>query len=136
MRRAQALVAAGLATVLLCGGAFAQPPIDFTQRILDLDGKDIPFGAAKDAPALDLAKLASVALLSELPPMPGRPPEDPSAKLIRWNLALRIHDSPKGVVLSSEETTVLKAAIGALYPPMLYGRAVQMLDPTNQGMKP
>ena len=123
------VVASGM---LLSSHAFAGEPIDFTKHILDLDGKDIPTSTAKDAPPLDLAMVASNSLLNE-PAADARQPnqgKDPNEKMNRFNLAIKIHDG-KTVALTSEEITMLKAAIAQSFGALIYGRAVEILDPVK-----
>lgn len=114
-------------SMLIASGAFAAE-VDFSRHITDLDGKDIPSSQAKDAQPLDLAMVAGIALLTEPPTERGQPPQNPVDKLARFNLALKVHAGGK-VNLSSEETTLLKAAVGVAYPPLVVGRADQILDP-------
>ena len=118
-----------IALFLSVSSAFAGE-VDFSRHIVDLDGKDIPSSQAKDAPPLDLATVAGMALLTEPPTERGQP-QNPVDKLARFNLALKIHAGGK-VNLSSEETTLLKAAVGAAYPPLVVGRADQILDPPEK----
>jgi len=118
------------ASMLLASGAFAAE-VDFSRHITDLDGKDIPTSATKDAKPLDLAAVAGMALLTEPPADPRGPQPSSADKLARFTLALKIH-AGGNVVLSSEETTLLKTAIGAVYAPLVVGRAVEILDPPEK----
>ena len=105
--------------------------IDFTRHILDLDGKDIPVSADKDAPITTLARVAETALLNEPPVDPRQPvaAETPDQKRQRFDLALRIYQAKGAVTLSSEEVTLVKNAIAAIYGPLVVGRAAEILDP-------
>lgn len=116
---------------LISSAAFAGEPIDFSRHILDPDGKDIPTSKESDAPPMDLARLAQVGLLTEPPADPRGPQMGMDAKLARYNLWLKIHGG--GLVsLTSEEITLLKTAIAAVSPPLLVGRAIEILDPVKK----
>lgn len=115
-----------ITTLFFVSNAFAAE-IDFSRHITDLDGKDIPSSAAKDAKPIDLASISGMALLTEPPAERGQA-QSPADKLARFNLALKIHAGGK-IDLSSEETTLLKNAIGTVYPPLVVGRAIEILDP-------
>lgn len=117
-----------LAIVLLASPAAARE-VNFSAHIVDLDGNDIPSSTAKDAPPLDLKVVAATALLAEAPRQdPRAAPPDPTDKLKRFALALKIHKGG-AVELSVEEIATLKAAIGADYPALVVGRADEILDP-------
>jgi hypothetical protein len=120
-------------TVALSSSAFAAEPIDFSRHILDLDGKDIPSSGVKDAPPIDLALVAGTALFNEqaADPHAQGQSKDPGEKLARFNLAVKIHES-KVVSLSSEEITMLKAAIAQSFGALIYGRAIEILDPVKK----
>ena len=105
--------------------------VDFSRHILDLDGKDIPMSAAKDAPPLDLATVAGMALLAEPPADPRAPAPDTGDKLRRFDLALRTHGGHV-VSLSAEDIALLKAAVSKSYGPLVVGRAFELLDPVKK----
>lgn len=113
--------------LLLTSSAYAGE-VDFSRHITDLDGKDIPVSAAKDAKPTDLALIAGTALLVDPQPGPGTPSMRPEDKLARFNLALKVHKSGQ-VNLTSEEVTLLKSAIATAFGSLVYGRAVEILDP-------
>jgi hypothetical protein len=117
-----------IALILIASSAYAGE-VDFSKHILDLDGKDIPSSQAKDAPPLDLATVAGIALLTEAPADPrGGRPADSTDKLARFKLAVKVHGG-SAVDLSSEEVTTLKTAVSAVYGPLVVGRAIEILDP-------
>jgi len=110
--------------------AVAGEPIDFTQHIVTLDGKDIPSTGDKDSPPLDLAIVAETGLLTEIPADPRAAPKTATDKRLRFDLALRIHDEKK-LALTSEEVTLLKDSIASVFSPLVVGRAIQILDPVK-----
>ena len=121
--------------VILCAALLLVAPalaaeIDFSTHIVDLDGKDIPSSPAKDAPPLDLATVAGMALLSEPPADPRNPgqPKDTNEKLRRFALAVKTHAGGK-VTVSAEDIALLKSAISSAYAALVVGRAVEILDP-------
>ena len=118
------LLTSSVVAVLAAGYAGAAE-VDFSRRITDLDGKDIPASADKGANPLDLARVAGLALLAQSPDDARMAQE---AKLARFNLAIKVHSGGR-VDLTSEEVTLLKGAISAAYPPLVVGRAVEILDP-------
>lgn len=123
-----------LLVALLCAEPAFAREIDFSKKIVDLDGKPIPSTKAEDAPALDLKTVAEIAILSEKPQDPRDPrslPPDPTEKLKRFALALKIHHG--GVVdVSAEEIAQIKSAISNMYNAFVFGRAVEILDPEQK----
>lgn len=51
-------------------------------------------------------------------------------KLLRFRLALKVSDLDE-IELTSEETTLALKVVGKMYSPLIYGRVVQVLDPTR-----
>ena len=90
---------------------------------------DAVAGDGPDAPPLDLATVAGMALLTETPADP-RAPKNPADKIKRFSLAVKVHAG--GVVsLSAEEIALLKSAIAEGYSPLVVGRANEILDPVS-----
>ena len=116
-----------LLLVLFSTCAYAGEPIDFGQKLLDLNGNEMRVG--KDDPALDLRTVCEIALLSEVPKQ-DRTPVSPKDKRDRFVLALKIHGK-EPVALSSEQITLLKTAIADIYGPLIVGRTEEILDPVK-----
>jgi hypothetical protein len=96
--------------------------IDFDAAITDLDGKPEMLDGGR---TMTLRIASEVALLSNFPDEPALATE---AKSERFWLAERIH-RPGAADLSAEEVALLKRLIGKAYPPLVVGRAIQLLDP-------
>jgi hypothetical protein len=119
--------------------AHAGEIIDFSAKILDIKGGEIPRenpkpgpdGKMLQAPALTLADVCEVSLLddgrsaSRGQPMQG---VDPAEKLRRFQMAVKI-ETEKKFPLSSDESTWLKSIIGSIEPTWIFGQASVLLDP-------
>ena len=112
-----------LATAFLLAGITAAAAVDFSQTIRGLDGKPIPTSDTDKTP-VTLGSIAEVALIQP----GGTETLTPEEKSRRFFLALKIHEG-KGDRLSVEEIALVKKVIGAVYGPLVYGRAVELLDP-------
>jgi hypothetical protein len=105
--------------------------INFSQPIVDLDGKSVPSSTSEGAPPLDLKMVAGIALLTDKPPDPRTATPDAANKLHRFTLAVKIHLG--GVIdLSAEEIAEVKAAIAGVWPTLVFGRAAEILDPAGK----
>lgn len=49
-------------------------------------------------------------------------------KMRRFKLAQRIHDAPGPVDVDAEEVALIKALIVKIYPPLVVGRSVELLE--------
>lgn len=124
------------ALCLACSLAFAQTApkpeqprhIDFTQALMGIDGKKLVRGDAKQPETITLGDIAVQALetpLEEDKQMQG------DAKFKLDLLARRIYRNAD-VVLSVEDTALLKQRIGKAYGPMVVGAAWRLLDPAEK----
>lgn len=100
----------------------AASAVDFKAEIRGLDGKPIPASETDKTP-VTLGSIAEVALISP----GGLETLTPDEKSRRFFLALKIHEG-KGDRLTVEELALVKKAIGAVYGPLVYGRAVELID--------
>jgi hypothetical protein len=92
----------------------------FNQAIVDLDGKEL----LDNQQIVNLRKVAINALIA-----PTKESRELSGeeKLRRWELALRVKDAPDPVVLSPEETTLIRKCIASAYATLVSGQAWKML---------
>jgi hypothetical protein len=95
--------------------------IDFDTIIRDLKGEPI-----KDSAGDFTLSMASCSAL--LSPYPDEQDLDPKDKVRRYKLATKITDGGE-VDLSVEEIADLKKLIGKAFPPLVVGRAYEILDP-------
>ena len=117
------------AAILLAGAIGAAEAADFKSQIKGLDGKPIPVSETDKTP-VTLGSIAEVALLAP----GGVENSTPEEKARRFFLALKIHEG-KGDRLTVEELALVKRVIGQIYGPLIYGRAVELIDgpPGSQG---
>jgi hypothetical protein len=99
---------------------------DFTALITDIDGAAIEDGTADKKP-FTLGDAAVKALVTPYPDEPNLAAEE---KFKRAELAFRIRNKPD-LVMSAEETAMVKKLIGKAYAPIVVFRAWPMLDPTT-----
>lgn len=114
-----------LAAAILLAGITAAAAVDFTTTIKGLDGKPIPTSETDKTP-VTLGSIAEVALIAP----GGAEPLTPEEKTRRFFLAIKIHEG-KGDRLTVEELALVKKVIGAVYGPLIYGRAVELIDGTK-----
>lgn len=96
--------------------------VDFKSEIKGLDGKPIPISETDKTP-VTLGSVAEVALIAP----GGVEPLTPEEKTRRFFLALKIHEGKDGN-FTVEELTLVKKVIGSVYGPLIYGRAVELID--------
>ena len=97
--------------------------VDFSAVLLQLNGKD----AIKDIDTKDCT-LGGVACGALLAPFPDEANLDPKEKVRRFKLAMKASDGGEQE-LSVEDVGELKTLIGKAYPPLIVGRAFEILDP-------
>jgi hypothetical protein len=136
----RSLALAAVAAVLaLAAPGRAATPIDFTQPMLDEECKpQIPeaTGPAKSAASDKATKpttLYDVAANSLLLPDQFRPQRvnqgtDPDRKRRQYDLWVKIAID-KHAALDAEEIALLKLAIEEVQPPLVLGRALDLIDP-------
>lgn len=116
-----------LTAAILLAGITAAAAVDFKAQIKGLDGKPIPVSETDKTP-VTLGSIAEVALLA-----PGGPENStPEEKARRFFLALKIHEG-RGDGLTLDELALVKRVIGQIYGPLIYGRAVELLEPAAIG---
>lgn len=100
--------------------------IDLTQKILMLDGTDIPQSTEKEAPPLTLKYVLTNSLLaesSEGPKLTG--PE----RIEREGMARVIHES-REQLFSAAEVVLLKECVLRIYKSsLIFGQVVRMIEP-------
>ena len=95
--------------------------IDFDTILRDLRGEPIKDGTGD----FTLGMASCTALLSSYQDEQGLDPKD---KVRRYKLATKVSDGGE-VDLSVEEISDLKKLIGKAFPPLIVGRAYEILDP-------
>lgn len=100
----------------------AASAVDFKAEIRGLDGKPIPVSETDKTP-VTLGSVAEVALLAA----GGIENSTPEEKARRFFLALKIHEG-RGDTLTLDELALVKRVIGSVYGPLIYGRAVELLE--------
>jgi len=93
--------------------------IDTTKAIVELDGTAIP---GKDGSLILRTVLCNALLGNVQEPLSGE------AHLIRYNLALRIHENDS-ITLTSEETVLCKECVAKMYTPLIVGQVFYTLEP-------
>lgn len=99
--------------------------IDLDAVLRDLDGKPMKSDASSDSPNATLKSICLSALMASLPDeqhLPG------TEKIVRYKLAIRIHDGGSQE-FTPEEVTKMRDLIGKVYTTLVVGRAFDMLDP-------
>lgn len=99
--------------------------IDLSTTILDLDKKPIKDGE-KD---FTLATACCNALLT-----PEQGETSGEEKVKRFRLAEKVYDGGEQE-LSVDDVALLKKLIGKIYPPLVVGRAFEILDPPPAKLK-
>lgn len=119
---AVALAAALVAVLPTLVGA-----IDFTSKLSQLDGSQFKDQTGKDVETT-LGSVAESALVNSYADEQNLPGEE---KFRRYQLASKIHGADrKNLVLSPEETALLKKLIAKAFPPLVVGKAWELLDPS------
>lgn len=95
--------------------------IDFSKEILDLENNAVKSEAG------EVVTLKSVSTTALLNPRAGVEP-NADAAVKKFSLAMTIHGAKGPVDLKAEEVVLLKASIGAIYAPLVVGRAFELLD--------
>lgn len=101
--------------------------IDFTQRLVSVDGKPMPNGDTKPPADLLLGDVAVVALESMIEDDKQLSGAD---KFKRDELARKVYRA-KAAVLTLEELALIKERIGKVYAPAVVGAAWRLLDPAE-----
>lgn len=94
---------------------------DFNQPIVNFEGQQMKDETGK--PVI----LCLVALNALLTPIPNETITG-SEKAKRYALALKINERPGEVNVTAEELALLKEQIGKVYPPLVVGRAYDLLE--------
>ncbi|HEX4039029.1 MAG TPA: hypothetical protein VHX37_13295 [Acidobacteriaceae bacterium] len=102
--------------------------IDFTQQLTTLAGTPLPSSPEKGASALTLGDVCVNALETPLEADRGVSGE---AKFKLDSLARKIYGK-KDVLLTVDESALLKQRIGQAYGPLVVGQAWRMLDPAEK----
>lgn len=95
--------------------------IDFSAILLDLNGAAVNKSASADDGPATLAFVSCEALLA---PEQSQSSED---KVRQFALAIRIVNGGEQEV-TPEEATLIKACVGRVYPPLIVGRAYELLN--------
>jgi hypothetical protein len=100
------------------------PTIDFSAKICDLDGGDIPVKLAGDAvDALTLERVVVSALLQPSDKMSG------DEKYTRYTLMRKLHGAQSPVDLTVDEVSLIKRIVGeSQYTPLITGQAWDILE--------
>lgn len=101
--------------------------IDFTQALSGIDGKPLQDGDAKNPHSITLSEIAIQALET---PLDSDKDMQGSAKFKLDQLARKVYRNPD-VVLTVEDTALLKERIGKAYGPLVVGAAWRLLDPAT-----
>lgn len=96
--------------------------VDFDAVLTNLAGEAMQIRVSDGAAELmTLKRIATDALLAEEQGVTSQ------AKLARFALALRVHEARGSLDLTPEDATLIRDRIGALYPPLIVGRALALL---------
>jgi hypothetical protein len=99
--------------------------IDFTQKILDIHGNEIPATGGQDSKAMTLADAAVNALLI---PYNDEPNLAGVEKVKRFKLAQKIEDGADRVELTAEEISAIKLLIGKAFNATVVGYSYELLE--------
>jgi hypothetical protein len=102
--------------------------IDFTQKLIGVNGKPIMESDKPDAVAVTLGDLAVAALES---PQADEPGTNPTEKLDHDLLARKIYHK-KDAVLTLDEVKLIKDRIGKIYPAAFIGASWPLLDASSK----
>lgn len=120
-------IAFAFALSITCSVAIAAS-VDFTQQLVDVDGKPmIDDAASKDGAPIKvtLSKVSVIALLSDYRDEQNISPEE---KFKRWQLAQKIHDA-NAAQLSAEDVALIKKLVGKRFAASIVGPVFQIIDP-------
>lgn len=92
----------------------------FNRAIVDLDGNDL----MDNQQVVDLRKVAMNALVA---PTKENNELSGEEKLKRWELAMKIKSEPDPVVLTPEETTLIRKCVAKVYATLVSAQAWKML---------
>lgn len=123
----RSLILIAIFSITSAVAAEAAYTIDFTQILLDNDGKPIPYDPKDNSPAT-LGAVASTALDTMISTEQNVTGEE---KFHRGLLAARIKND-KAAVLSVEDLALVKKLIGEVYGPLVVAPAWMALDPSLQ----
>lgn len=101
--------------------------IDFSTVMCDIKGNPIKESTEENAKDVTLSTISCTALLNSYPDEQNLPVVD---KLRRYKLASKASDGGEQE-LSIEEVAELKKIIGKAFPPLMVGRAYEILDPNT-----
>ena len=100
--------------------------IDFSTALKGIDGKALkengPDGKERE---VSLSVVCTNALLM---PFPDERNIDGAEKVKRFTLAMKVTDAKK-LHLEAEEVAKIKDLVGKAFPPLIVGRAYELLDP-------
>jgi hypothetical protein len=129
--RVGALVASFL--MYLCCGVIAGE-IDFSTLLKDLDGKPLPLSAEKNAQPLTLRDVVVNSLIA--PKQANAGSAAPERKVKEFVLATRVANAKTPLTLTSEDITLIKEDVSAVYPsPLIIGRVLEAIDPAALNVK-
>ncbi len=100
--------------------------VDFDTTIRDL--KDVPV-KGPEGKDWTIGEACCTALLS---PYQDEPHIDGKEKINRYKIALKVNEGGEQD-LTAEEITALKLLIAKAFPPLVVGRAYEILDPSPKG---
>jgi len=101
--------------------------IDFSTALKGIDGKPLkengPDGKDRE---VSLSVVCANALLM---PFPDERNIDGAEKVKRFEIAMKVMDTKKRLHLEAEEIAKIKELVGKAFPPLIVGRAYELLDP-------
>lgn len=103
--------------------------IDFSRKLLTLDGKPIAFELNADGEVTEYGTLGNIAKRALMAPRPDGTPANGMEALQLFSLAMRIHESEGPTEVTAEEITLIKSRIAEGFnAPLLAGQAWAMLE--------
>ena len=114
--------------------------INFTQLLLDLDGKPLKEAAPMlqddgstkiEVKTITLDSACSLALVA--PDRQGGRPTPEEKKIECWQLALKIHNSTRDVELESKEVALIRERVARNPSPLIVGQVRDMLEDPEKG---
>lgn len=94
------------------------------KELKDFEGTTID-STPTDSTPVTAGKIATNALLATFQDEPQLSGED---KLLRWELAVKIKNTPDPIELTAEEISLIKKLVGKAYSPMIVGQTWKILE--------
>lgn len=104
--------------------------IDFSQPIVDENGKPVPIDPKQESLGVVTLKFAAIHALTGL--YDDEKGLQPEKKFERGMLAQKISESDKPIQLTAEQVAMIKQLIGKAYGPWVIAKAWPMLDPAEK----